>query len=97
MRISDWCSDVCSSDLSVVVASIHICQTCVIAEMKSDCLTRCFFHIHAPSSSADMIILRCPNFEIATCSKVLPSASEIGRASGRERGCQYVEISVVAV
>src|SRR3546814_5567892 len=63
MRISDWSSDVCSSDLRVpsgVVAAI----------------TPWNFPVH-------QIVAKVAAAVAAGCSK-------IGRASGRERVCQYV-------
>src|SRR3546814_1538262 len=62
MRISDWSSDVCSSDLT--------CQF-AIAKMTSTAV-----------SDTQMIVRRIPT---SSCSSV-----EIGRASCRERVCQYV-------
>src|SRR3546814_6293184 len=63
MRISDWSSDVCSSDLA---------------------------HVFTFSSGEKG---NAPCFD---CSQVA-RAFKIGRASCRDRVCQYVSISVVAV
>src|SRR3546814_3983937 len=60
MRISDWSSDVCSSDL--------------------DCLS---------ASSSAFSAARTP-FMACSTSVLYPDALQIGRASCRERVCQYV-------
>src|SRR3546814_1982478 len=67
MRISDWSSDVCSSDLPPP---------------------------HPGPGSADEYAHRsCPAFRLHTPRRPLPresAADQIGRASCRERVCQYV-------
>src|SRR3546814_13632757 len=80
MRISDWSSDVCSSDLLMtsVVGTQHLLA---LAE-------RC---------GADFLF--ASTSEVYGDPQVHPQREdyfEIGRASGRERVCQYVSISVVA-
>src|SRR3546814_6758521 len=65
MRISDWSSDVCSSDLSVIVI-----------EHNLDVI-----------KTADYILDLGPEGGVKGGEIV---ASEIGRASCRERVCQYV-------
>src|SRR3546814_17054009 len=72
MRISDWSSDVCSSDLHCAASS----------------RTRFCPHGHSRLS-----IMEGPVAQVEDNDGSL----EIGRASCRERVCQYVEISVVAV
>src|SRR3546814_18133316 len=72
MRISDWSSDVCSSDLAPVGA-----------------LGRAFAGKHA-----DRVFAAAPVRIHAAGVRIV---AEIGRASCRERVCQYVSISVVAV
>src|SRR3546814_13091664 len=75
MRISDWSSDVCSSDLSASSGRTSGRNTAASAMLKAvwALTTR-----RAPS---------LPNTD----------SQQIGRASCRERVCQYVSISVVAV
>src|SRR3546814_15474739 len=87
MRISDWSSDVCSSDLGRVPAGSSIRHHLL------DVLLRL-----SSSAAAGW------RFEAARCGrkaqnggKPSPGRLEIGRASCRERVCQYVELSVVAV
>src|SRR3546814_6273739 len=68
MRISDWSSDVCSSDLIAVTDIVIV-----------------------PS------ILLPPEGWVTGRHPELVAWLQIGRASCRERVCQYVQISVVAV
>src|SRR3546814_16423736 len=98
MRISDWSSDVCSSDLIVAICSICALTFSVTASSKA-------FWLALPSASAASGIVLASDWRArsAACSAVSltrNSASislEIGRASCRERVCQYVYISVVEV
>src|SRR3546814_17132950 len=87
MRISDWSSDVCSSDLSSAATRVASFDT-----------TR--------NSTSVRLCLGLSHQSLLASSTVLTSGSrtlslngpvQIGRASCRERVCQYVEISVVAV
>src|SRR3546814_18731727 len=71
MRISDWSSDVCSSDLRVRLPALEF-------------LERVNVRVLAVERSHE-------------AERDLPIGLEIGRASCRERVCQYVWISVVAV
>src|SRR3546814_11420358 len=118
MRISDWSSDVCSSDLNCFRRQIG-------DHGRADALSR--FHQPVPVPAAlhgrpplsavrnlkrarpGGVIRRAFLLEGAICPvrrrradiSNYPSSSglaaQIGRASCRERVCQYVEISVVAV
>src|SRR3546814_7703930 len=78
MRISDWSSDVCSSDLAegaLVEETPYSDQPYVT--------TRGFFQSGEANRLLDTEIpLACP--------VRLLHGEEIGRASCRERGCQYV-------
>src|SRR3546814_3492752 len=88
MRISDWSSDVCSSDLTLLPPGIETLGVRVFRDMR------------AGLSRADVIVmLRLQNERMGGA--LLPSAQEfnkyygltaekIGRASCRERVCQYV-------
>src|SRR3546814_6689693 len=75
MRISDWSSDVCSSDLQADDRREH----------------------RPPHEELEKAHVRgCPcQRSPVTCRRARPP--QIGRASCRERVCQYVSISVVAV
>src|SRR3546814_2035133 len=68
MRISDWSSDVCSSDYSTLRASGNTAVTCRPISVRT---------LRSIQKFAGLISRR---------SKLL----EIGRASCRERVCQYV-------
>src|SRR3546814_16277257 len=73
MRISDWSSDVCSSDLSVPRRRVSVSVT------------------QASAPACVTMTTRTPPLLLS------PRWIKIGRASCRERVCQYVYISVVAV
>src|SRR3546814_21106563 len=99
MRISDWSSDVCSSDLIWHSPAPLPCGT---SQAPHACPPP---RLHPrPTRSSNCT---CPNpahdqprpYTIgrrAPCPQACPS-QELGRASCRERVCQYVSISVVAV
>src|SRR3546814_20958075 len=84
MRISDWSSDVCSSDLfSSARAAV---RAAFRPRAVRDRRRRIGPAIRAASATAGH---RRPLYPAA-------NRAEIGRASCRERVCQYVSISVVA-
>src|SRR3546814_12086813 len=89
MRISDWSSDVCSSDLAGVVAR------------KRDDAVQQVFHRHLLAGRQEHgrtglgAVPLLPGFR--PDGEFLVQFQEIGRASCRERVCQYVLTSVVAV
>src|SRR3546814_11116770 len=78
MRISDWSSDVCSSDLEQFLAK-SIPERLAMAQQA-----------RGESQAANQM----KSAEIMDVNA--QAVEEIGRASCRERVCQYVEISVVA-
>src|SRR3546814_11996884 len=86
MRISDWSSDVCSSDLlAVCCKSASACcsnssSSWTIAESKLS--TRCISTSQMISNLSRSLLRR---------------RRKLGRASCRGRVCQYVSLSVVAV
>src|SRR3546814_14172544 len=85
MRISDWSSDVCSSDLLTKPSGVFIATLddgSTISAEKVIAVPGMSYFANLPGWYAD----------------VPPTLrSQIGRASCRERGCLYVLISVVAV
>src|SRR3546814_13758242 len=81
MRISDWSSDVCSSYL----LSIAIFASPISFTISSAAVSFLL--------DANRMLGQAEFWPAATA----PYTTEIGRASGRERVCQYVSISVVAV
>src|SRR3546814_14453641 len=83
MRISDWSSDVCSSDLlSPELAGI-------VDEIS-------FKSGEDIKAGAVLVKLRAAD-DVARLAALRASAEKIGSASCRERVCAYVYISVVAV
>src|SRR3546814_19321212 len=100
MRISDWSSDVCSSDLADGLR-IHFTEQC--RELAGFEVDRCGIGPHAEHTENIIRIRHAVAVEdFAAIDAVHPLAKprrhgEIGRASCRERGGQYVEILVVAV
>src|SRR3546814_18794314 len=96
MRISDWSSDVCSSDL--VGFGDH---GAVQVEIDGA-------HRHGARQIADQLaghalegvvgdVAAGPAMRPDQRDEFMPIGHDIGRASCRERVCQYVSISVVAV
>src|SRR3546814_14783927 len=87
LRISDWSSDVCSSDL----VSLLVDEAALQAMMERARARGVECRGIADHGFIRSIYLRDPN------GYVVELAAKIGRASCRERVCQYVSISVVAV
>src|SRR3546814_15964771 len=96
MRISDWSSDVCSSDLGDNVAYVlvgaepgvepdRLARRIQTAVTGTTAQTRGEFARQEASVVRDMV------------ADVMLIMTEIGRASCRARVCQYVKTSVVAV
>src|SRR3546814_18829985 len=97
MRISDWSSDVCSSDLTLIRASAEDeSEPAKLMERVNNRLAE-----NNPNLMFVTLIIAVLDLETGelnwTSDGHLPPCVKIGRASGRERGCQYVKISVVAV
>src|SRR3546814_6771044 len=72
MRISDWSSDVCSSDLASRVSS------------------RRRFTCPRLDQGSNSLVAQIKNFESMSRLDEVTRHGEIGRASCRERVCQYV-------
>src|SRR3546814_12832954 len=94
MRISDWSSDVCSSDLSSGSGwPMATERTKPLDEIDRRIL-------HALQEDARLTIAEVAErvgLSSTPCWNRIRRLEEIGRASCRERVCQSVEISVVAV
>src|SRR3546814_13921825 len=102
MRISDWSSDVCSSDL--IDLAVKEGQTLgVVGESGSGKTTLGLALLRLVSSKGPIVYLgdRIDGFDSKRMRPLRRHMQivfkEIGRASCRERVCQYVYISVVAV
>src|SRR3546814_15544781 len=94
MRISDWSSDVCSSDL-VVVVNHHLLFADLALKQEG-------FGEILPGAAAFILDeahqipeLAGQFFSQSVSARQL--TEQIGRASCRERVCKYFEIAVVAV
>src|SRR3546814_12723801 len=88
MRISDWSSDVCSSDLAAATPTHNARDGGWGAVRRS----------HSQHAQAAPAASRATNHQgLPGASAAARTASKIGRASGRERGLTYVLMSVVAV
>src|SRR3546814_13486027 len=109
MRISDWSSDVCSSDLAIIaypggikgIGHVHdVMADETIAAFLDRIETDEILPIVPPVPGQDLddykrlILDRFANPEIADTAQRLcfdgSNRQQIGRASCRERGCQYV-------
>src|SRR3546814_15942839 len=89
MRISDWSSDVCSSDL--LAGGDHAQRR--LAAVGEQVLH--VAHLHAGGMRAQQAAVAAASIG-HVAGVVHRSRREIGRASCRERVCQYVYNSVVA-
>src|SRR3546814_14870891 len=87
MRISDWSSDVCSSDLTTTVDRIVTLDGDLGGAVAGQSVTLTL------SDEVD-----CSRGDVIAAADAPPEAAaqQIGRASCRERVCQYVWISGVA-
>src|SRR3546814_17636826 len=88
MRISDWSSDVCSSDL---VSSEERADTRLGRPSQTDRRNEFM------PQKVRGVIARSKGAPVEMETVIIPDPGQIGRASCRERVCQYVSISVVAV
>src|SRR3546814_18267044 len=92
MRISDWSSDVCSSDLVEAYAAGRVEAVITFASegpaLEASGARRIFDSRQLPGEIVDVLVV--------DRQRVNPE-QQIGRASCRERVCQYVYVSVVAV
>src|SRR3546814_1505690 len=93
MRISDWSSDVCSSDLSISSMKMTVGATCrARANRRAICCSLSPYHLDKRSDDLTAMKFASDSRATALASKVLPvpgGPKKIGRASCRERVCQY--------
>src|SRR3546814_8253983 len=85
MRISDWSSDVCSSDLTI--SDDRIAEA---FEARKDQLSRPERRTVTQAVLPDEAAARALADRLAEGATFAAAAEENGRASCRERGCQYV-------
>src|SRR3546814_8831409 len=99
MRISDWSSDVCSSDLSAnsVGREVSFGEDDVLKVQNLETFDFTGWDIALSSPGAKVSAVHSPRAAKAGC-VVIDNTShfrmdpdvQLGRASGRERVCQYV-------
>src|SRR3546814_11446743 len=95
MRISDWSSDVCSSDLVVVDAAE---EDCLVMSLVENCARRQHRAIDLLQEVGRLRKSGYNDAQIARKIGVTPQwVNKIGSASCRESECQYELISGVAV
>src|SRR3546814_18691991 len=105
MRISDWSSDVCSSDLSSAIPMKLLNWSRSYASHKrleKSCNVQWAEPIIITESAGEPVVIGTPKLNPAmrqatSSARQSPPWVEHGRASCRERVCKYVELSVVAV
>src|SRR3546814_13539202 len=105
MRISDWSSDVCSSDLHCTAGKQPVrCNSPQIAERRSCNRGKAEMehryeetHIDSQGARAGDNISKVDRVTRHRQQDWSHDDRQIGRASCRERVCKYVKISVVAV
>src|SRR3546814_15906167 len=108
MRISDWSSDVCSSDLihepRPICRIVYGGNGMVWVEANwppsiKDCYARCIHVTLSQERARDRLrLVRRLTLQLSERrSRPLQRLVQIGTASCRERVCPYVELSVVAV
>src|SRR3546814_13469753 len=96
MRISDWSSDVCSSDLPI--SRRRIAQELAKLGLRDGAVATCAARSTSSTREANRKSQRGGVVKADVRQGSAPvGGGQIGRASGRERVCQYVSISVVAV
>src|SRR3546814_20218929 len=97
MRISDWSSDVCSSDLRILGALTTGVPLGCIAGISLTVAAAKWLPEGLADAAAWHSRIYYSVFVLAVIWRLVRGAAQIGRASCRERVCQYVYISVVAV
>src|SRR3546814_15661034 len=102
MRISDWSSDVCSSDLPLVHPVEHIGEQRLAAlhmvgQIMVEMVAHRIFDQPRRLRTGQPVLRLALELRVADEDRQHDLRREIGRASCRERVCQYVYISVVAV
>src|SRR3546814_20374266 len=98
MRISDWSSDVCSSDLALALP-----QAAILARVTRSSVLETLGEDYVRTARAKGLTRRAALWRHAVRNALIPvvtimglqfSFLQIGRASRRARVCQYVYISV---
>src|SRR3546814_11035813 len=100
MRISDWSSDVCSSDLLALLGDINrklgltivliTHEMSVIRDLCDRVVVLESGRVVEEGAVIDVFVRPRSPVTRSLLQEVLPQLPEIGRASCRERVCQYV-------
>src|SRR3546814_19921710 len=104
MRISDWSSDVCSSDLEEKLDELRKGRSRVLETEHTIILnwSPSIFDVISELVIANQsrrnprIVIMANKDKVEMEDEIATKVTEIGRASCRERGCQYVWIWGVA-
>src|SRR3546814_20087006 len=91
MRISDWSSDVCSSDLTTERQAVAV----LIDRLQADALDH--RQLFGALERTVLFPVRNDRLGLGGADVDLDAVDEIGSASCRERVCQYGYVSGVAV
>src|SRR3546814_11651468 len=100
MRISDWSSDVCSSDLAAAVervAQLH--RRTVAFEQRDRCVVvglRVRVAVEPDQHRPARAEQACAAPRVVARRVAVEQVAELGRASCSDNMCQYLSISVVA-
>src|SRR3546814_13957666 len=98
MRISDWSSDVCSSDLADPGARVEVfIDDEKVGDTGADAEGRWTMRPEAPVAPGSYQLRVDKVAAGGTVEARVAFPFELGRASCRDRVCQYVSIPVVAV
>src|SRR3546814_11362364 len=89
-----WSSDVCSSDLLTDSGGFQVMSLEALRKITEDGVT---FRSHLDDTPHALTPERAVEIQELLDADITMVLDESGRASCRERGCQYVESSVVAV
>src|SRR3546814_4984289 len=87
MRISDWSSDVCSSDLIFAPSPGPGCD---VARTFTAAAWDDLDAVDAFAAAVDVVTYEFENVDLDVVDRLAASVPENGRASCRERVCQYV-------
>src|SRR3546814_20369648 len=94
MRISDWSSDVCSSDLAIIALTESGYTPLIMSRIRSSVPIYAFSPHRETQARAAMFR---GVYTVPLDPAALQPGEEIGRAPCGERGCQYGATSGVAV
>src|SRR3546814_13531021 len=99
MRISDWSSDVCSSDLRAnpESATRYPARTRRTPRLTITSASSGAAATQRAGRTGKMYTSRLPGLKVKNNNTIALHPSKIGKASCRERVCQYVSISVCDV